>query len=152
MVGILILTHGGLAEELLAAAKTIAGDLEGFEALALSWVDSIDEVEAQVGAALERLDHGDGVLVLTDVFGGTPSNVAKRFQEVRQIEAVAGVNLPMVLRLGCLSKQANGHSMSLSELASWIRDKGRESICSESVTTVKAKKKAAKKVESISDR
>lgn len=130
MVGVLILTHGGLAEELLSAAKTIAGDLDGFEALALNWVDSLDDVEGKVGAALVRLDQGDGVLVLTDIFGGTPSNVVASFKAQRQVEAVSGVNLPMVLRLGCLSQQASAQGMSLAELAGWIRDKGRESICS----------------------
>lgn len=129
MVGVLILTHGGLARELLAAARTtISGDLEEFEALALDWVDSLDEAERKVGDALGRLDKGDGVLVLTDVFGGTPSNVAMRFKATHKLEAVSGVNLPMVLRLGCLSANGGG-PQDLPDLAKWIRAKGQASIC-----------------------
>lgn len=129
MVGVLILTHGGLARELLAAARTISGGLEDLEALALDWVDSIDEVERKVGDALGRLDTGDGVLVLTDVFGGTPSNVAMRLKETHKLEAVSGVNLPMVLRLGCLHAHGGGPEMALPDLAEWIQAKGQASIC-----------------------
>ncbi len=124
MVSVLILSHGGLAVELLAAARMIAGELPSFEALALPWTDGIEEAESKVRAVLQRLDQSAGVLILTDIFGGTPSNVAMAFREPGRIEVLSGVNLPMVVRLGCLKSS----SMPLSEIAAWIRDKAKTSI------------------------
>ena len=126
MVGVLILTHGGLAPELLAAARVISGNLETFEALPLEWSDGFDAAHRKVREVLVRLDNGQGILIFTDVLGGTPFNVAMAFREPGRIEIVSGVNLPMVVRLGCLLKD----DMPLRDLASWIRDKGRSSICS----------------------
>lgn len=125
MVGILIMSHGSLATELLSAARIISGDLPEFEALTLDWHDSPEEARRKVGALLPTLDHGEGVLILTDMYGSTPSNVALGFREAGKVEVVAGVNLPMVVRLGCLTSRG----MPLAEMASWIRDKGRSSIC-----------------------
>ncbi|MEM8993958.1 MAG: PTS sugar transporter subunit IIA [Acidobacteriota bacterium] len=129
MVGILILTHGGMAPELLAAARRIAGPLDGFEALALDWNDSVEEADAQVTEALARLDAGHGVLVLTDIFGGTPSNIAMKHRAPERVEVISGVNLPMVVRLGC---QFTSHPepMPLSDLTRWIEKKAQSSICS----------------------
>ncbi|MEM8964725.1 MAG: PTS sugar transporter subunit IIA [Acidobacteriota bacterium] len=124
MVGILILTHGGLASELLASARVIAGELPSFLALPLDWGDDPDQARVKVSRALDDLDQGDGVLVLTDIFGGTPSNVALSLQDQYQIEVVAGVNLPMLVLLGC---QRN-RELGLSDLAEWTRAKGRRSI------------------------
>ncbi len=126
MVGVLILTHGRLAPELLSAARVISGNLESFEALALEWSDGFEEAHRKVTDVLARLDNGQGTLIFTDILGGTPFNVAMAFREPGRIEVVAGVNLPMVVRLGCLLKD----DMPLSELTKWIRDKGRSSICS----------------------
>src|SRR6185295_11375406 len=102
MIGKLILTHGGLARELLAAAQVISGRLAGIEALSLDWNDTFEEAKAKVRAALDRLDDGHGVLILTDMYGGTPSNVAVTFLQNDRVEVLTGVNLPMVLRLACL--------------------------------------------------
>ncbi len=126
MVGVLILTHGRLAPELLSAARVISGNLETFEALPLEWSDNFEEAHSKVKGVLGRLDNGQGTLIFTDILGGTPFNVAMAFREPGRVEVVAGVNLPMVVRLGCLLKD----DMPLSELTSWIRDKGRSSICS----------------------
>ena len=125
MVGILILSHGGLAEELLASARVISGDLPGFEALTLEWRDGPEEARNKIGALLPGLDEGDGVLILTDMYGNTPSNVALGFRQTGRVEVIAGVNLPMVVRLGCLTTK----NMSLAEMTAWIREKGRSSIC-----------------------
>lgn len=125
MVGILILSHGGLAEELLASARVISGALPGFEALTLEWRDGPEEARNKIRALLPRLDDGDGVLILTDMYGSTPSNVALSLRQKGRVEVIAGVNLPMVVRLGCLSTK----NMPLGEMAAWIRDKGRSSIC-----------------------
>ncbi len=124
MVGVLILTHGDLARELLASAHKIAGKLENFEALPLSWSDGIELAHEKVEAALERLDRQRGVLILTDIFGGTPSNVAMAFRDPGRVEVLSGVNLPMIVRLGCLKLD----SMPVDEMATWIRDKGKTSI------------------------
>ncbi len=118
------MTHGRLAPELLAAARVISGDFEMFEALALDWSDSYDEAHSKLEEVLARLDEGKGILIFTDVLGGTPFNVAMAFRAPGRIEIVSGVNLPMVVRLGCLLTD----DMELSELANWIRDKGRSSI------------------------
>ncbi len=100
-IGKLILTHGGLARELLSAASVISGRLDGFEALSLDWSDGFDEARGKVAAALERLDQGQGVLILTDMYGGTPCNIAMTFFQPGRVEILTGVNLPMVLRLAC---------------------------------------------------
>lgn len=125
MIGKLILTHGGLARELLSAAQVISGRLAGFEALSLDWNDTFDEARAKVRAALDRLDDGDGVLILTDMYGGTPSNVAVTFLETRKVEVLTGVNLPMVLRLACQAEEPKG----LDEMAHWLQSKGQRSLC-----------------------
>lgn len=124
MVGTLILTHGGLANEMLAAAEVITGKLRGFESLGLAWSDGVDEARARIGASLERLDTGDGVLILTDMFGDTPTNAALSFAKRGRVAVVTGVNLPMVVRLGCLTVQ----EMRLEVLARWLQAKGRQSI------------------------
>ena len=83
------------AVQLLAAANVISGRLDGFEALSLEWSDGFDEARPKVAAALERLDQGQGVLILTDMYGGTPCNVALTFYEAGKVEVLTGVNLPV---------------------------------------------------------
>lgn len=126
MIGKLILTHGGLARELLQAASVISGQLSGFEALSLNWSDGFDEARAQVAAALERLDQGQGVLILTDMYGGTPCNIAMTFFQAGKVEVLTGVNLPMVLRLAC---QTGAEEASVSDLARWLQIKTQKSVC-----------------------
>lgn len=125
MIGKLILTHGGLARELLSAAQTISGRLSGFEAISLDWNDGLEEAKSQIAAAIARLDEGQGVLILTDMYGGTPCNVATVFHQPGKVEILTGVNLPMVLRLACQSTE-NG---SLSDVAHWLQVKAQRSLC-----------------------
>ena len=125
MIGKLILTHGTLARELLSAARTISGELPNFEALSLEWGDSFETARAKVRAAIDRLDQGEGVLILVDMFGGTPSNVAMTFLEDGKVEIVTGVNLPMVVRLGCPGVEDGG----LAALGKWLQAKGQRSVC-----------------------
>jgi len=125
MIGKLILTHGGLARELLAAARTINGELSGFEALALDWNDSFEEARQKVRNAVERLEQGEGVLILTDMFGSTPCNVALTFLQPGRVEVLTGVNLPMVLRLACQGVEDTG----VADAARWLQAKAQRSIC-----------------------
>ena len=127
MIGKLILTHGGVASELLAAAEVISGPLVGFEALSLPWDESGEQAKGKIAAAIARLDQGDGVLVLIDMFGGTPCNMASKFLAPGKVEVLAGVNLPMVLKLACTVGSGNG--ASLAEVARWIQMKGQQSHC-----------------------
>jgi len=125
MIGKLILTHGGLARELLSAAQTISGRLSSFEAVSLDWNDGPDEAKAQVRAAIRRLDQGEGVLILTDMYGGTPCNVASTFCQPGKVEVLTGVNLPMVLRLACQSSEDG----DLSTVAKGLLAKAHRSLC-----------------------
>jgi PTS system mannose-specific IIA component len=125
VIGVLIVTHGRLAEELLSAASTIAGELSGFRALALDWSEGIESARRRIAIAIEELDGGDGVLILTDMFGDTPSNAALALREPGRVEILSGVNLPMVVRLACTSSSGR----SLEETAHWLEIKGRRSIC-----------------------
>jgi mannose PTS system EIIA component len=126
MIGKLILTHGGLARELLAAANVISGQLTGFEALSLDWKDGFDDARAKVAAVLERLDQGQGVLILTDMYGGTPCNIAMTFYQAGKLEVLTGVNLPMVLRLAC---HVDGEEGTVADLARRLQIKGQKSVC-----------------------
>lgn len=122
---ILLVTQGNLARELLASAQSIAGGMEDFRALCLGWDDDADTAREKLRRELEESPAEDGVLIMTDMFGSTPCNVAMSFHEPGRVEILAGMNLPMVLRLGCLRRM----DMSLEETAVWLREKGRNSIC-----------------------
>jgi PTS system mannose-specific IIA component len=125
MVTTLIVTHGKMAQELLDAAQMIVGELPRFVAVSLDWDDSVEEVTEKTRRALETVDPADEVLILTDMYGGTPFNVAAGFHQPGRVEVVTGVNLPMVVRLGC----PRSNEMSLAELADWIQVKSKASIC-----------------------
>ena len=133
-MSILILTHGNLGNELLTAARTIAGDLPDSAALCLDWDDPPEQAEEKLRATLSHLadqatENGGGerggVLILTDLYGSTPTNAALKFLDPGHIEVLTGVNLPMVMRLGC----AHRRDMEVGELARWLQQKGRESLC-----------------------
>ncbi|HVS01304.1 MAG TPA: PTS fructose transporter subunit IIA [Thermoanaerobaculia bacterium] len=124
MVQILVLTHGTLAQALLETARTISGELPNLQALALDWNEPRDRLREELAAHIAALDQGQGVLVLTDLFGDTPSNLALSLIDPGRVQVVTGVNLPMVLRLSCLGERA----MSLEVLARWIQQKGQQGI------------------------
>jgi|HubBroStandDraft_3_1064219.scaffolds.fasta_scaffold05482_5 PTS system mannose-specific IIA component len=124
MIGTLILTHGGTAHELLKAAQKIAGPLVQIEAISLDWDERPDQARNRVLDAIDRLDTGQGVLVLTDMFGSTPSNVAVSCANRGRVEILSGVNLPMLLRLACMPQP-----LSLPELAHWLQGKTQKSVC-----------------------
>lgn len=99
-VGVVVVTHGRLAEELVSAAKVIVGaPAEHLRHLSLGWNDPLDEAREQVKQAIVAADKGRGVVVLSDMFGGTPTNLCLSFLSRDKVEIVTGVNLPMVVKL-----------------------------------------------------
>ena len=125
MIPVLILTHGNLASELLQAAQTIDPSLSGNAAsMSLPWDVDSDEASRSLKRKLRELDEGEGTLVLTDMFGGTATNLALPFLEPGKVEIVTGVNLPMLVKLGSL----RGRTMSLEELATGLTAAGQKSI------------------------
>ena len=125
MIPVLILTHGDLATELLQAARTIDPTLdEQTSAMSLPWDVDSDEASKSLKKKLRELDQGEGALVLTDMFGGTATNLALPFLEPDRIEIVTGVNLPMLVKLGSL----RGLDVPLHELAGRLADAGQKSI------------------------
>jgi PTS system mannose-specific IIA component len=124
MIGILLVTHGRLAEELRAAALTIQPDISGIVAVALEWKETGEDARERIGEGLARADQGDGAVILTDMFGGTPTNLTLSFLERDRVEIVTGVNLPMVLKCAALQKSVR----SVAEIAHLTRDRGQRSI------------------------
>jgi PTS system mannose-specific IIA component len=125
MIGVLVVTHGALADELVAAARVISGELPAFRPLSLDWRVGLEEARARIAEAIAGLDQGEGVLVLTDMYGDTPSNAAFGLSAPGRVEVISGVNLPMLVRLGCTGTAG----VSLPDLARAIELKGRRSIC-----------------------
>jgi len=124
MVGILVISHGRLATELLAAARTIEPALvEQARAITLEWKLDPEAARAEIAKALRELDTGDGVIVLTDMFGGTPSNLAISIMDKANVEVIAGVNLPMLIKL-CSVRQ----KQTLAEAVIAAQDAGRKYI------------------------
>ena len=125
MVSVLVLTHGNLAVELLDAARTIDPHLGGETgAMALPWDVDSEDASNRLKDRLQELDQGQGVLVLTDMFGGTATNLALQYLEPDRIEIVTGVNLPMLVKLGSL----RGQELPLHELAVRLTTAGQKSI------------------------
>lgn len=125
MFSTLIVSQGGLARELVETARQILAEPVPLEALSLEWSDDLATAARKIREAIERHRGDDGVLVLVDMAGSTPSNAAMSAAEPGRVEVVAGVNLPMVLRLACGAAQAS----DVSEVASWLLRKGQGSIC-----------------------
>lgn len=120
-----IVTHGHLAGELLAAAEMIVGPISHIAAVSIGWHDDVDAAREEVQRAITRVSQGVGVLLLTDMFGGTPTNIASMFLEEGSVEVVTGVNLPMVIKLASFSTEE-----PLDELARKICEQGRQGIYS----------------------
>ena len=123
MVGILVVSHRRLAEELIATAELIVGEIDSCVGLSLDPNLSVDDLRQQITRAMSEVNDGDGVIVLTDMFGGTPSNLSLSFLNEEGIEVVTGVNLPMLLKLA----HSRG-DFRVDELARVVKDYGRRSI------------------------
>jgi PTS system mannose-specific IIA component len=120
VIGIVVVTHGQLAEELVNAARTIVGEIPAIAAVSIGWADDMTVAREAIRRALEEVG-GDAALVLTDMFGGTPTNVALPFLSP-QVEIVTGVNLPMIIKLTTLREG------ELVEVARVIREQGKGAI------------------------
>jgi len=123
MVGALVVTHGHLGRELVAAAEMIVGDISRIQAVSIGWHDDVNDARKDIEKRIGEVDVGDGVLILTDMFGGTPSNVAFSFHEPGRLDVVTGVNLPMIIKI---VTQKEGET--LDSLARIVREQGRASI------------------------
>jgi len=123
MIGGVIVTHGQLANELVSAAEMIVGEITHITAVSIGWHDDVDVAREEIERAIQHVDDGSGVLLLTDMFGGTPTNIASMFLEEGVIEVVTGVNLPMVIKLATSTAED-----SLAEIARKICDQGRQGI------------------------
>jgi PTS system mannose-specific IIA component len=118
-----IVTHGHVANELLAAAEMIVKDVSHITSVSIGWHDDVEAAHDEVDRAITRVNEGRGVLLLTDMFGGTPTNIAAMFLAEGKVEVVTGVNLPMVVKL---ASQAGEES--LAEVARRVCHQGREGI------------------------
>lgn len=123
MIGVVVVTHGQLATELLNAAEMIVGDLPQFAAVGIGWHEDIETARAEIGRAIEGVQHDSGVLVLTDMFGGTPSNLAMSFLAPNSVEVLTGVSLPMLIKLARLQSGTD-----LLAVAREMREHGRNAI------------------------
>lgn len=118
-----IVTHGQVAGELLAAAEMIVGTVTHITAVSIGWHDDVDIAHGEIERAIRQVSQGCGVLILTDMFGGTPTNIASMFLADGEVEVVTGVNLPMVIKLASQTEKE-----SLTDIARRVRDQGKESI------------------------
>ncbi len=123
MIGVVIVTHGQLANELVAAAEMIIGEINHITAVSIGWHDDVDAAREEIERAIQRVNNNHGVLLMTDMFGGTPTNIAATFLGIAPVEVVTGVNLPMVIK--CATQDNDD---TLADLAQRVRDEGKQQI------------------------
>jgi mannose PTS system EIIA component len=124
MIGVVVVTHGQLATELVNAAETIVGDLPRFAAVSIGWHEDVQDARDEIQAAIGRVRSGaSGVLIITDMFGGTPCNLAMTFLAKDDVEVVTGVNLPMLIKAASLRETG-----ALGGVARQLADHGRSAI------------------------
>lgn len=122
-IGGVIITHGQLANELLAAAEQVVGELTHISAVSIGWHDNVEAAQAEIERAINSVSDEKGVLLLTDMFGGTPTNISAMFIEEDKIEVVTGVNLPMIIKLASQKEE-----YTLAEMADIVEEQGKKSI------------------------
>lgn len=123
MIGVVVVTHGQLATELVNAAETIVGDLPHFAAVSIGWHEDVQDARDAIAAAIARVSQPGGVLLATDMFGGTPSNLGITFLKEDAVEIVTGVNLPMLIKAANLPDGPR-----LTDVARMLREHGRNAI------------------------
>jgi len=122
-VGVLIVSHYRLGEEMLQALRLIVPDSPRFLAVGIEPKQTVDEMRSAIAEALDAADTGDGVLILTDMFGGTPSNISLSFLKEHRVEVVTGINLPMLIKLATLTEEK-----PIEELAVFVKEYGQRNI------------------------
>jgi len=122
-IGLVLVTHGGLAEQFVAAMEHVVGPQEGVRAVSIGPDDDMEQRRKDILKSVEDVDEGSGVIVLTDMFGGTPSNLAISIISNANVEVLAGVNLPMLIKLASVRQ-----STTLEEAAHAAQESGRKYI------------------------
>ena len=123
MIGLVLVTHGRLAAEFIVAMEHVVGRQERIESICIGPEDDMESRRNDIAEAIGRVDQGKGVIILTDLFGGTPSNLAISLMKSENIEVIAGVNLPMLIRLEGARK-----SMDVKSAVAAAREAGRKYI------------------------
>ncbi|MDQ3633992.1 MAG: PTS sugar transporter subunit IIA [Acidobacteriota bacterium] len=136
-IGGVIVTHGQLANEFLKAAEHVVGDLDHIASVSIGWNDDVEQSQKEIKTAIEKVSNKKGVLLLTDMFGGTPTNISAMFIKKNEVEVITGVNLPMVIKIA-----SQNNDLTLSELAEAVEAQGKQSIyrAEELLTPQKLKK------------
>jgi PTS system mannose-specific IIA component len=123
MIGGVIVCHGKMAEELLNALTIILGEAPNIEAISIGWYDDVEESKKKISQSIRRVDQKSGVLIFTDMFGGTPSNLSFHFLKESHVDIVTGVNLPMLIKFVSLQR---GHN--IKDVAKKVVDQGKKNI------------------------
>ncbi len=123
MIGGIIVSHGRLAEELLNALTIILGEAPNIEAISIGWYDDVEESKKKINQSLKRVDQKNGVVIFTDMFGGTPSNLSFSFLKENQVEIITGINLPMLIKFVSLQRSNN-----LKDVSRKVVDQGKKNI------------------------
>jgi PTS system mannose-specific IIA component len=123
LLGVVLVTHGQLGEVLLSVAGMIVGDIDHMQSVSIGWHSDVEASKRQIEAAVDSVDAGKGVVILTDMFGGTPSNISLSLMKKDRLEVITGVNLPMVIKL------ANQKGTeTLAELVTAAKSQGQSQI------------------------
>jgi PTS system mannose-specific IIA component len=123
MIGGIIVSHGKLAEEILNALTIILGEAPNIEAISIGWYDDVEDSKKKISQSLKRVNQKNGVVIFTDMFGGTPSNLSFSFLKNNQVEIITGVNLPMLIKFVSLQRSNN-----LKEVAKKVIEQGKKNI------------------------
>ena len=123
MIGMVLVTHGNLAEEFVNAMEHVVGHQDGVETICIGPNDNMETRRKEISKAIKAVDTGEGTIVLTDLFGGTPSNLAISLMQANRVEVIAGINLPMLIRLAKARR-----CMTVLDAAIAARDAGRNYI------------------------
>lgn len=123
MIGVVIVCHCDLAQEFLKTLELIIGPVDGFQAVSIDPKQDVEAIRAEIASGLKKVEEGEGVLILTDMFGGTPSNISLSFLDEKKVEVISGANLPMLIKLANFRE-----GKSLEELAAFIKAYGQRNI------------------------
>ena len=123
MIGGVIVSHGKLAEELLNALNIILGEVVNLEAISIGWYDDVEESKKKINQSLRRVNQKNGIVIFTDMFGGTPSNLSFSFLKDDQVEIITGVNLPMLIKFVSLQRNNN-----LKDVTKRVVEQGKKNI------------------------